>query len=245
MVAQLTRRERELALLVLGLLALCGLVMAAAANDDLFALHGGLVLVFAVALAFLVISGLHAPEPTGDRQAEYYDDPSRVGIVLTMGWAVFGMAIGDWVAWMLAYPHLTFDAAWTVEVHFWLALAGTIIYIFAMWNSGVIQGLMWRTYDAGGTLAYPFIETVVAMHPYYVARAIGGSTFPGRGADWELERLDDHPRAGPRLAIGRHRPAADRPGGGVSRCSVCITSWKNIPSPCCSASSSSPPSAAW
>ncbi|WP_417244254.1 hypothetical protein [Celeribacter sp.] len=32
-----------------------------------------------------------------------------------------------------------------VEWHFWLALAGTVIYVFAMWNSGIIQGLMWRT----------------------------------------------------------------------------------------------------
>jgi cytochrome c oxidase cbb3-type subunit 1 len=40
-----------------------------------------------------------------------------------------------------------------VEVHFWLALSGTIIYVFAMWNSGIIQGLMWRTYNEGGTLA--------------------------------------------------------------------------------------------
>ena len=45
-----------------------------------------------------------------------------------------------------------------VEVHFWFALAGTIVYVFAMWNSGIIQGLMWRTYNDGGTLAYSFIE---------------------------------------------------------------------------------------
>jgi len=29
-----------------------------------------------------------------------------------------------------------------VEVHFWLAMAGTIVYVFAIWNSGIIQGLM-------------------------------------------------------------------------------------------------------
>ena len=27
-----------------------------------------------------------------------------------------------------------------IEVHFWLALIGTLIYVFAMWNSGIIQG---------------------------------------------------------------------------------------------------------
>jgi cytochrome c oxidase cbb3-type subunit 1 len=64
-----------------------------------------------------------------------------------------------------------------VEVHFWLALAGTIVYVFAMWNSGIIQGLMWRTYNDGGTLAYSFIDSLVAMHPYYIARAFGGLLF--------------------------------------------------------------------
>ena len=64
-----------------------------------------------------------------------------------------------------------------VEVHFWLAIAGTLIYVFAMWNSGIIQGLMWRTYTDSGTLAYSFIDSLVAMHPYYIARAFGGLLF--------------------------------------------------------------------
>ena len=64
-----------------------------------------------------------------------------------------------------------------VEVHFWLAIIGTVIYAFAMWNSGIIQGLMWRTYNDNGTLTYSFIESVVAMHPYYIARAFGGLLF--------------------------------------------------------------------
>ena len=64
-----------------------------------------------------------------------------------------------------------------VEVHFWLAVAGTIIYVFAMWNSGIIQGLMWRTYNESGTLAYSFVDSLVAMRPYYIARAIGGLLF--------------------------------------------------------------------
>lgn len=64
-----------------------------------------------------------------------------------------------------------------VEVHFWLALAGTLVYVFAMWNSGIIQGLMWRTYNNSGTLAYSFVDSLVAMHPYYIARAFGGLLF--------------------------------------------------------------------
>ncbi|WP_226781990.1 cytochrome-c oxidase, cbb3-type subunit I [Oceaniglobus trochenteri] len=64
-----------------------------------------------------------------------------------------------------------------VEWHFWLALSGTVIYVFAMWNSGITQGLMWRTYTESGTLAYSFTDTLVAMHPYYIARAAGGALF--------------------------------------------------------------------
>jgi cytochrome c oxidase cbb3-type subunit 1 len=64
-----------------------------------------------------------------------------------------------------------------VEAHFWLALAGTLVYVFAMWNSGVIQGLMWRTYNESGTLAYSFVDSMIAMHPYYITRAIGGLLF--------------------------------------------------------------------
>ncbi len=58
--------------------------------------------------------------------------------------------------------------------HFWLALSGTLIYVGAMWNSGITQSLMWQTYDADGHFTYAFIDSVDAMHPYYVARAIGG-----------------------------------------------------------------------
>ena len=64
-----------------------------------------------------------------------------------------------------------------VEVHFWLALIGTLIYVFAMWNSGIIQGLMWRTYTQDDTLTYSFVDTLVAMYPYYIARTIGGLLF--------------------------------------------------------------------
>lgn len=64
-----------------------------------------------------------------------------------------------------------------VNVHFWLATIGTVIYIVAMWVSGIMQGLMWRDYDEFGTLTYTFVESVFAMSPYYVMRAIGGLIF--------------------------------------------------------------------
>jgi len=64
-----------------------------------------------------------------------------------------------------------------VGVHFWVASLGIVLYITAMWISGIMQGLMWRAYDNLGFLQYSFIETVEAMHPYYVVRATGGALF--------------------------------------------------------------------
>jgi len=64
-----------------------------------------------------------------------------------------------------------------VNLHFWLSTIGTVIYIIAMWVSGIMQALMWRDYDDYGTLTYTFAESVAAMHPYYAMRAIGGMIF--------------------------------------------------------------------
>ena len=64
-----------------------------------------------------------------------------------------------------------------IEWHFWLSTIGILFYITAMWVSGIMQGLMWRAYTDFGFLEYSFIETVKAMHPYYVIRALGGTLF--------------------------------------------------------------------
>jgi cytochrome c oxidase cbb3-type subunit 1 len=64
-----------------------------------------------------------------------------------------------------------------VEWHFWVSTLGIVFYISAMWVAGIMQGLMWRAYTALGFLEYSFIETVEAMHPYYVIRALGGLLF--------------------------------------------------------------------
>ena len=61
-----------------------------------------------------------------------------------------------------------------VEWHFWLATLGILLYITSMWVSGILQGLMWRAYNKFGFLEYNFSETVDALFPFYVIRAIGG-----------------------------------------------------------------------
>jgi cytochrome c oxidase cbb3-type subunit 1 len=64
-----------------------------------------------------------------------------------------------------------------VNWHFWISTIGIVLYISAMWVSGILQGLMWRAYNSLGFLEYSFIETVEAMHPFYVIRALGGLLF--------------------------------------------------------------------
>ncbi len=64
-----------------------------------------------------------------------------------------------------------------VDLHFWIATIGIVLYIAAMWVSGIMQGLMWRAYDDMGFLQYSFVESVMAMHPFYLMRALGGALF--------------------------------------------------------------------
>lgn len=64
-----------------------------------------------------------------------------------------------------------------VRLHLWVATLGIVFYITAMWVSGIMQGLMWRSYDSMGFLEYSFIESVMAMHPFYIIRALGGALF--------------------------------------------------------------------
>lgn len=64
-----------------------------------------------------------------------------------------------------------------IEVHFWVSTIGIVLYIVAMWVAGIMQGLMWRAVNDDGTLTYSFIESVEAMHPFYILRFVGGLLF--------------------------------------------------------------------
>jgi cytochrome c oxidase cbb3-type subunit 1 len=64
-----------------------------------------------------------------------------------------------------------------MEVHFWIATIGVVIYIASMWIAGVMQGLMWRATEADGSLTYSFVESVKATMPFYAIRLIGGTLF--------------------------------------------------------------------
>ncbi|MEI7613401.1 MAG: cytochrome-c oxidase, cbb3-type subunit I [Betaproteobacteria bacterium] len=64
-----------------------------------------------------------------------------------------------------------------ITVHFWVATIGVVLYIASMWIAGVMQGLMWRTVNADGTLAYSFVESVKVSYPFWGIRFLGGLLF--------------------------------------------------------------------
>ena len=113
MIAQLTRNERQHAILISVVVAVIGLLLGLAGRNDPIGLHGALIFVAGVLTIFLVGRHYYAPEPSDKRFAQYYDDPSKIGIILAMAWAVFGLAIGDWAAWQLVNPDLTFGGGWS------------------------------------------------------------------------------------------------------------------------------------
>jgi cytochrome c oxidase cbb3-type subunit I/II len=90
------------------------------------------------------------------------------------GFLTFGM-----VYWLL--PRLFQTPVYSkrlMELHFWIASFGILLYVVAIYSAGVTQGLMWRAFDATGRLAYPdFVETVVRLLPMYWLRVAGGSMY--------------------------------------------------------------------
>ncbi|VFT27314.1 cbb3-type cytochrome c oxidase subunit I [Pseudomonas aeruginosa] len=96
-----------------------------------------------------------------------------------------------------------------INAHFWLATIGTVLYIASMWVNGITQGLMWRAINEDGTLTYSFVEALVASHPGYVVRLLGGATFGQRHAADGLQHLADPAQRAGAAAAG----PGGRPGG--------------------------------
>ncbi len=90
-----------------------------------------------------------------------------------VGYISFG-ALYCLVPWLWDRPLYSLKL---VNWHFWISTIGIVLYVSAMWVSGILQGLMWRAYTNLGFLEYSFVETVEAMHPFYVIRALGGLLF--------------------------------------------------------------------
>jgi cytochrome c oxidase cbb3-type subunit I/II len=95
-----------------------------------------------------------------------------------LGWNGF-MAAGMFY-WML--PRLWNKPLYSQSLanfHFWIGLVGILLYVAAMWASGISQGLMLNATTEGGTiLRYPnFIETLNAIRPLMLLRVVGGTLY--------------------------------------------------------------------
>jgi cbb3-type cytochrome c oxidase subunit I len=92
------------------------------------------------------------------------------------GFMTFGM-----IYWLL--PRLWRTELWSKKLanaHVWVGTLGILLYVLAMYNSGITQGLMWRAFDETGRLMYPdFMETVVQIIPMYWMRLVGGTLYFG------------------------------------------------------------------
>ncbi len=112
LISHLTKGERTAGLAILLATFLVGLAMAIAGRADAFGVHGWIVLLGSAALALPLMARYDAPDPHPARISRYYDDPIKMGVALTMIWAIFGMLVGVWVAAELAWPQLSFDTEW-------------------------------------------------------------------------------------------------------------------------------------
>ncbi|MEN9502352.1 MAG: cytochrome-c oxidase, cbb3-type subunit [Pseudomonadota bacterium] len=93
-----------------------------------------------------------------------------------LGWVAM-VSIGSLYHMIPRLWNTTLYSSKLVYTHFFLATIGTILYITAMWVSGIGQGLMLRAFDEYGNLAYTFVETVAFMHGPLAARVVGGLFF--------------------------------------------------------------------
>ncbi|MEZ5479165.1 MAG: cytochrome-c oxidase, cbb3-type subunit I [Thiolinea sp.] len=93
-----------------------------------------------------------------------------------LGWVAM-VSMGSFYHMIPRIWNTTIYSVKLIYVHFFLASIGVILYITAMWVSGIGQGLMLRAFDEYGNLAYTFVETVSFMHGPLMARAIGGMFF--------------------------------------------------------------------
>jgi cytochrome c oxidase cbb3-type subunit I/II len=92
-----------------------------------------------------------------------------------LGWNGF-MAAGMFY-WLVPrlYGREKLHSVRAADFHFWIGTVGILLYLVAMWVSGVTQGLMWRATNPDGSLMYPdFVETLHAIRPLYVVRMSGG-----------------------------------------------------------------------
>ncbi len=101
-----------------------------------------------------------------------------------------------------------------INWHFWLATLGIVFYAASMWVAGITQGLMWREYGSDGYLVNSFVDTVAALHPMYILRAVGGLMYLSGALIMVYNiwmTIAGHQRDEAPMGDTAHDEAADRP----------------------------------
>jgi cytochrome c oxidase cbb3-type subunit I/II len=90
------------------------------------------------------------------------------------GFIIFGM-----LYWMI--PRMWGTKLFSTKLantHFWIGTLGIIFYALPLYVAGIVQSLMWKEFSPEGFLEYKnFLETVVAILPMYMLRAVGGTLY--------------------------------------------------------------------
>lgn len=111
-------------------------------------------------------------------------------------------AIAHYTDWIIAHVHvgalawngfLTFGMVyylvpkmWKTQLyslklanfHFWIGTLGIILYAIPLYIAGFTQASMWKQFTPDGNLVYGnFLETVNAIIPMYIMRAVGGTLY--------------------------------------------------------------------
>lgn len=98
----------------------------------------------------------------------------HVGALAWNGFMVFGI-----VYWL--FPRMTKTKLYSTKLanfHFWIGTLGIILYTIPLYVAGFQQHMMWKEFRPDGMLMYGnFLDTVTAIMPMYVMRAIGGSLY--------------------------------------------------------------------
>ncbi|MHC5309391.1 cytochrome-c oxidase, cbb3-type subunit I [Myroides sp. LJL116] len=98
----------------------------------------------------------------------------HVGALAWNGFFTFGMIY--WLIPRMAKTKLYSTAM--ANFHFWIGTLGIVLYCIPMYVAGFSQHLMWKEFNPDGTLTYGnFLDTVTAIMPMFIMRAIGGSLY--------------------------------------------------------------------
>jgi len=91
----------------------------------------------------------------------------------TLGWVSLVLFAGIYYTVPRLYKTEIYSVG-LVNLHFWLAVIGQLIFSITMWIAGVQQAAMLHATNPDGSLHYSFMETLIEMYPYWHGRVLGG-----------------------------------------------------------------------